>query len=712
MADPTNDRGTNAPNNQHRPETHQAVMQRSTQDDQQLNSILQPLAAIDMKTFTSCDPHSQLQQWKLHAAKAKFVPDLACKVMNAASEQLEKIKTLLNTQRSHSRTSLSIIRCRHIYARTLPLGTKPLPPRPPEQDPQPLVRLRHCQTSSDLAEQSKSEMDDHINKARDTIAKQQREAEEHLEKSRPNHAQSQFVVDMASLFDSESCKRKDAIIQGRTTRLPSWIIELSNKLKAESDLLTKANGITDTVRRELNEEKQTTARLQGDLTARKEDEEARPTHSTYQALLRRNATVEEQLLQFSGVESGDITRSNHYLSRENERLRALLGTPLSVSSSTPAHSLHSFSTAGLSPAPQVMSRPPTYGTGTPQHHASSSSSGFPSAPPSMSSSIRATENSPCPPSGSVFTLQPMSFPSTRNRKPNTRPTNSAVTADEMFGKLDFGDESKSGDDKRSASSTWTDLFKTAVHPRLTALFCRNRDNLNKMTASNRGDGRTRIGVCAQAKLDKKSVMSTVDLGDESCTTCQKKRLVCVRSKNSTRPMAVPLPKALRIGYQSSDLRYWVLDGPSHSEQDGLQDHLLKGDGESHFEAKKQNSKVWRMLHISDPATTTKKVSEVDSRELQAQEAFKLAKDAVQCTDLSVDELNAEIETNDGRRAFEAAVKEHQPSRKEAFDYLVASDRYASPGEKHTLSSNTTPSFRLREYNSATPLEDIRSIMDN
>ncbi|SMQ54825.1 unnamed protein product [Zymoseptoria tritici ST99CH_3D7] len=128
-------------------------------------------------------------------------------------------------------------------------------------------------------------------------------------------------------------------------------------------------------------------------------------------------------------------------------------------------------------------------------------------------------------------------------------------------------------------------------------------------------------------------------------------------------------------------------------------------------AQRQKSKTALTQHKNKPTTTTKDVSIVHSRLLQTQETVNHCEAALKETDLFVDEINTEIASDAGRIAFEAAVKKHHVPRKHAFHYLATSESYASPDEKHALSSSN-PSFSLRNHDKSTPVEEIRAIMDD
>jgi hypothetical protein len=142
-----------------------------------------------------------------------------------------------------------------------------------------------------------------------------------------------------------------------------------------------------------------------------------------------------------------------------------------------------------------------------------------------------------------------------NRKGFTKKADPAPpTADEMFSELDFWDESSTDGSHRLPTTTWTDAFKTMVQPHLTDRFCANTTALRALTAKNTGDRRDKA-ICAQMKVSK--ITANADLPDESCAYCRDKKLICVRKRNGTRPMAVPLPAPLRAGFRSDELGYWV-----------------------------------------------------------------------------------------------------------------------------------------------------------
>lgn len=131
---------------------------------------------------------------------------------------------------------------------------------------------------------------------------------------------------------------------------------------------------------------------------------------------------------------------------------------------------------------------------------------------------------------------------------------SPPSAQDMFDALEFWSEGASN--QRLPASIWTQSFKDMVKPHLTDIFCANNKAFSAMMSKN-SDVRQDKGLCARNKLSKVSVPN-VDLPDETCATCQKDHLICVRIRNEFRPMAVPLPASLRQGYQSNDLQYWFL----------------------------------------------------------------------------------------------------------------------------------------------------------
>ncbi|SMQ54816.1 unnamed protein product [Zymoseptoria tritici ST99CH_3D7] len=630
MADPADDEGNRPPNNQTQSEILQDINQNETacrKKIDQLKAILDPLSNVDMNVYTHRDPTSQMRQLRLHAANARpalhFAPDVLQIV-----EQHSVFASRLGT-RARSDASGIIANAKDDASRQL------------------------HQAKVD-ANDRRIRADQYAKRITADIEQKQREAQEHLTKTSTNHAQSRVVVDAESLLRDESSKLKDTKIEEQRIKIDELtksltaitlernqksekVTELSAHLKTSSESLTKANNHLETVRVDLTKEKATSAGLQGEVEGMKQG----PTQTKYDAKVRQLSVMEEQLLQYNGIEPGEIVRVALWFRQQQERSRPPPETPSFVSGSTPAQSTQSSSMmSGLSPAPYSMPVDSFRGSDKTQPLPSPcSSSGFPSAPPSTSSSMiqsgneenhdtssfsvnrppfapeqmsfGSTVESPLPMSG--VNLPPTDgspAPSTQDsseqapkrrrtelgiqeeqpttisqlatsptatqtppvrpvrsiqsrRKGTTRPSNpDKPTAHEMFAALDFWDVSKGDEDKRSPISQWPDTLKAAVHPHLTEKFCASRESLTKMSSKNIGEGRKTLGLCAQAKLGRKGNLSTEDLGNESCRDCQHKRLVCVRSRNNTKPMAVPLPAHLRVGKPTDDIHHWVLEGPA------------------------------------------------------------------------------------------------------------------------------------------------------
>ncbi|EGP81854.1 uncharacterized protein MYCGRDRAFT_98119 [Zymoseptoria tritici IPO323] len=364
--------------------------------------------------------------------------------------------------------------------------------------------------------------------------------------------------------------------------------EHAGKVALKNQAIDDANKLLSGVRAELSAEQDKSRQLQDTIDATPSHEGTyntlKHTHdqltAKYKELEGENESLRYQVDHRIDIDTSEILATNFELSKENRQLKQ------QVIGSIPS----SAAPSGPPSLTVSQSMPPTPTSGTQAKHSQSYSSQFVTnglespLPEPPTSEVRPNKRSRM--EGSQSTEESHPTEKVQGHTPGQQNTNHITTgssmparpkrhakgrrstvqesderlaasppsAQDMFDALEFWSEGASN--QRLPASTWTQSFKDMVKPHLTDVFCANKKAFSAMMSKN-SDVRQDKGLCARTKLSKVSVPN-VDLPDETCATCQKDHLICVRIRNEFRPMAVPLPASLRQGYQSNDLQYWVL----------------------------------------------------------------------------------------------------------------------------------------------------------